>query len=131
MIYYCLSISYSCISAFYFAFSFCLYFSLMISDALFLVSSIFFHVLISSCLSKAIRLANNEASRSTLKLSDHCLLHAFLLCYECRFIYWLRFTSLRIIRFIAVHFLGLITILDMWKLRIVVVLVFAHFGKLV
>jgi hypothetical protein len=42
----------------------------MTSAAFFLVSSIFFQVFISSCLSKAIRLASSWASRSTLKLRN-------------------------------------------------------------
>ena len=43
-----------------------LFLRLRISLVLFLVSSIFFHVLISSCLSSAIRLANRRASLSML-----------------------------------------------------------------
>ena len=63
----CLMCSALACSAFCYYFTKLFYFSLCTSFALFRVSSIFFHVLISSCRSKAIRFASNCASLSVLQ----------------------------------------------------------------
>ena len=58
--------SYCIFSIFAWTFSLFLCLSLKTSEALFLVSSIFFQVFTSSCFRRAIRFANSQASLSTL-----------------------------------------------------------------